>query len=260
MGFGDQNMLLAIDIGNSNITLGIFDGAELKRQWRLQTDQAHSLRELAALLQHFFSAEKMNSKKIKSVAISNVVPVLQQNFSELSRKLFDQTPLWVTPQTAKIPLRVETPDEVGADRLCNAVAAWEKWHCATIVVDFGTATTLDIVTSKGEYGGGAIVLGLEKASLALSQTTAQLPQVPIARPARVVGRNTIECIQAGLYYGYAGLVEHLVALSEKEEGVKMKVVATGGLAPLMIKAAKKIESVEPNLTLEGIYFIAKRNS
>lgn len=253
-------MLLAIDIGNSNITLGIFDGAALKTQWRLETERAHDRRELGELLKHFFSAEKIDPKKIGRLAISNVVPVLQQNFSELSRNFFNQTPLWVTPETAKIPLRVDTPEEVGADRLCNAVAAWEKWHCATIVVDFGTATTLDIVTAKGEYGGGAIVLGLEKASLALAQSTAQLPQVPIIAPKKVVGRSTVECIQAGLYHGYAGMVDHLVALSEKEEKVKMKVVATGGLAPLMAKAIKRIESVEPHLTLEGIYFIAKRNS
>lgn len=250
-----MTMLLAIDIGNTNVTLGVFERGKLKCHSRLETEVCQDHCEVAQLLKHFFQSEGIDFKKVDGVAISSVVPSLNQDFSDLSRDFFGQKPLWITPSSAKIPLRVDTPDEVGADRLCNAVAAWEKFKQATIVVDFGTATTFDIITAKGEYGGGAIIPGLQVAADALAAKTAQLPKVEIAKPKRVVGRNTVECIQAGLYYGYVGMIDHLIDLSRKEEGVPMKVIATGGLAPLIAQESKFIEEVEPFLTLEGICYI-----
>lgn len=249
---------LAIDVGNTSISLGLFEGENLKHHWYFDTEKAQSARDLGDLLQNFLKSVKEGPKGVKDVAISSVVPALTQNLSEVSRSVFDCKPLWVTHETAKIPLRVDTPEEVGADRLCNAVAAWEKFKKPTIVVDFGTATTLDIITAKGEYGGGAIVPGIETANLSLASACAKLSKVKIQKPKRVVGRNTEECIQAGLYYGYIGMVDHLVRLSEEEEKVKMKVVATGGLANFIAKESKTIEAVEPHLTLEGIYYIWKK--
>ncbi|OGQ04386.1 MAG: pantothenate kinase [Deltaproteobacteria bacterium RIFCSPLOWO2_01_44_7] len=253
-------MLLAVDVGNTNITLGLFEDANLKHHWRMETARARTADEFGILFKQLFDLVKVDFRIIKGIAISNVVPQLQHILLTTCQRYFDREPLWVTPKTAKIPLRVDHPEEVGADRLCNAVAAWEKFKQATIVVDFGTATTLDIVTAKGEYGGGAIAPGIGIANLALTKAAAKLPRVEIDKPKRVVGRNTVECIQAGLYYGYVGLVDHLIELSIKEEGVPMKVVATGGLASLIAKESKKIEKVERFLTLEGLYFIWKKNS
>lgn len=252
-------MLLAIDVGNTNIALGLFDRKNLKYHWSFDTDKARSPRDLELLLKHLFKSVNVDFKNVKGVVLSNVVPALRQHLFSVCQKHFDQDPLCVTPETAKMPLRVDHPEEVGADRLCNAVAAWEKWKKPTIVVDFGTATTLDIITAKGEYGGGAIVPGMEVANLSLAKAAAKLPRVEIAKPKRVVGRNTVECIQGGLYYGTVGMVDHLIALSQKEEGVPMKVVATGGLASLIAEESKMIEKVEPLLTLEGLYFIWKKN-
>lgn len=233
-------MVLAIDIGNTSIHWGEFAEGSLTRQGRFASDPES--------LDLFL--RKLPPDAV--LAVSSVVPKLNA--------CFDLRPiLWVTPATAKIPLRVDHPEEVGADRLCNAVAAWERFGQATIVVDFGTATTLDIITARGEYGGGAIIPGVETSNENLSRVTAQLPRVEIVRPKRVVGRNTIECIQAGLFHGTVGMIDHLIGLSQKEEGCPMKVVATGGLAPLLALESNRIESIEPNLTLEGIYFIWKRN-
>lgn len=241
-------MLLAIDIGNTSVSLGVFDGGKLKRHCYFDVDKARDYTALEKLL-------KINSKKIKAVAISNVVPSLAKNFSQASQKIFGVKPFWVTPATVQMRLRVDTPKEVGADRLCNAVAAWKKFKKPAIVVDFGTATTLDIVTAKGKYGGGAILPGIHVSLKALASSCAQLPKVKIAKPKRVVGRNTIECIQAGLYHGTIGMIDHLVRSSEKEEKTKMKVIATGGLAKLIAKDSKTIEVIDPYLTLKGIYLI-----
>lgn len=245
-------MLLTIDVGNTSVAFGLFEGTALQQNGHFETKKAQDLRELELFLP--------DPKDIMAVAVSNVVPTLTQNIFEASRNLYNQKPFWVTHETVKIPLRVESPKEVGADRLCNAAGAWAKFKAAVIVVDFGTATTLDIVTAKGEYGGGAICPGPELARKILNEGTAQLPKVNIAKPKRVVGRNTVECIQAGLYHGYIGMIDHLVRLSMEEEGCQMKVVATGGLAGLLAKESKTIERVEPFLTLEGICRIWRCNA
>lgn len=242
-------MVLAVDIGNTHTVFGIFKGGNPVDVFRISSE------ELSA-----FDFQKENrTNNVKSVVVSSVVPGLNPKFAQKVKE-GKKTILWVTPQTAKIPLRVDYPEEVGADRLCNAVAAWEKYKQATIVVDFGTATTLDVITERGEYGGGAIAPGLHLAHKSLVQAAARLEEVPIEKPKRVVGRNTVECMQSGLYYGYVGMIDHLVRLTQKEEGYPMKTVATGGLAPLITQDSKMIEKTEPNLTLEGLYFIWKRNN
>ena len=243
-------MLLAIDAGNTNITVGLFDASKLASHWRLETQN---------ISDESWNKFLQSIPKFRDVILSNVVPSIQSLLQKGIVHYGGKDPLVVTPKTAQIPLRVDHPEEVGADRLCNAVAAWEKWKQATIVVDFGTATTLDIITAAGEYGGGAIVPGPSTAAKALSQSTAQLPIVEFAKPKHIVGRNTEECIQAGLYYGYVGMVDHLIRLSQKEEGCPMKVVATGGLAASIAEESKMIEVVEPHLTLEGLNFIWQRN-
>lgn len=253
-------MLLALDVGNTNITAGLFIRNQLKHHWRLETDRGRRLEDLKESFAFLLRSVDLTFKNIKGVAIANVVPKLAPNLANFCSDISNQDPLWVTPKTAKIPLRVESPEEVGADRLCNAVAAWEKWKEPTIVVDFGTATTLDIITKKGEYGGGAIFAGMDVANLSLARSAAQLTKIPIAKPKRVVGRNTLECMQAGLYHGYVGMVDHLVQLSIEEEGYPMKVVATGGLASLIAEDSKTIQKLEPHLTLEGLNFIWKKNT
>ncbi|MDO8527663.1 MAG: type III pantothenate kinase, partial [Deltaproteobacteria bacterium] len=236
-------MLLTIDVGNTNISLGLFQEGQLKHHWRVETARARTADEFGLLFKQLFDLVGINFKKMDGIVISNVVPTLQHILLTMCQRYFDRDPLWVTHETAKMHCRVDRAEEIGADRLCNAVAAWEKFKTAAIVVDFGTATTFDVVTAKGEYGGGPIAPGIGIAGLALTMAAAKLPRVEIAKPKRVVGRNTVECMQSGLYYGYVGLVDHLVELCKKEEGVPMKVIATGGLASLIAQESKTIESV-----------------
>lgn len=252
-------VLLAADVGNSRVSLGVFSGERLAATGNFETESAENPRLLVEGVIHFLKGASFSPEAVSAFAVSSVVPGFKQNFVELGRDFLGAPPFWIESRTAGIPLRVDRPDEVGADRLCNAAAAWEKFHQAAIVVDFGTATTLDIVTAKGEYGGGAIFPGLEIAHRSLVQAAAQLQKVPVEKPARVVGRTTAECMQSGLYHGTIGTVDHLVNLSRAEEGCDMKVVATGGLAPLLARDSKTIESVEPHLTLQGIYFIWRKS-
>jgi type III pantothenate kinase len=238
-------MLLTADIGNTNVTLGAFKGSKLIREWRLATDPRKTADEYGLQLKGLVDGE------ISSVALGSVVPALTPVFKELSQTYFGVEPLVVTAKT-RLGLKylVDNPTEVGADRVLNALAAWKLYGAPAIVVDFGTATTFDCLSKKAEYLGGAILIGPNLASRALAAGTAQLQQVEIRRTERVIGRNTIECLQAGLYHGYLGMIERVLRESVKEMGGKPVLLATGGLAGLY--AADLKLKVVPELTLQGL--------
>lgn len=252
-------MLLAIDVGNTNTVLGLFDGKKLKKTWRIvSTPQA-----LARWMRNA-------PKDLKSVVASSVVPRLKNPIDRLARRTTGRSALFVSPRM-KMPIRVRTknPREVGQDRIVNAAAAYALYGKSPrspffkgglIIVDLGTATTCDVVTPKGEYIGGTISPGIGIANEALHEQTALLPFVPIAKPRRAVGRNTIEAIRSGVFYGYVGLIDGLVERIRKELRFPVKVIATGGLSTLVSRASKAIDTVDPDLTLKGLQRLHQWNS
>lgn len=239
--------LLAIDVGNSNIVIGLFEGVRLKWHRRFATAKGISL------------LKKIWLQHVDGIIVASVVPAINQPLRCLLKKKFGIPPIFVSSKT-KLPIKIKTktPSQVGADRIANAVAVYCRR--AIIVVDFGTATTFDVVSETGEYLGGPIAPGIGIANAALHEKTAKLPLVPIKRPKRVIGRETSECIQAGVLFGYAGLVDGLVARIQKEYGQKMRVIATGGLAPLIVPLCRSVKKVEPNLTLQGLRILSLSRS
>jgi type III pantothenate kinase len=258
-------MLLAIDIGNTNIALGLFDLASggpgtLLADWRLETRAARTADEYAALLSELFRLAGLEMRAVSAVVISSVVPPLLFPFEQLCRRHLRVEPLVVGPGTKTgMPILYENPREVGADRIVNAVAAHKRWPGGAIVVDFGTATTFDVVTSRGEYAGGVIAPGLTVSADALFAATAKLPRVEIVRPKTAVGRNTVASMQAGLVFGYAGLVDAIVGRIKAEVDFAPRVVGTGGLATLIAKEARTIDECDDMLTLQGLALIYERN-
>ncbi len=249
-------MLFAIDVGNTNTVLGLFDDQRLVQQWRIETKKERTADELGVLLKELFAHSKIDLKAIEGIIISNVVPPMQHALESMARRYLHQEPMNVGPKTKiKIKNRYHHPSEVGADRIVNAAAAYHKYPRALIVVDFGTATTFDYISPKGEYLGGAIAPGIMISNEALFTHASKLPRVEIAKPAKVIGRRTIESIQSGIFYGYVSMVDGLVEKIKKEVKTKPKVIATGGLAGLIAKDSKTIESVAPHLTLEGLRLI-----
>ena len=253
-------MLLTIDVGNTNTVLGVFDGASLQHHWRIETSHTRTGDEYGILARQLFAAVGLDHRAVKAVAVSSVVPPMAFTLTQMATRYFGVEPLFVGPGVKTgMPILYENPREVGADRVVNAVAAYEKWKQGLIVVDFGTATTFDAVTPKGEYLGGAICPGVAISMEALFQAASKLPRVEFARPPQVVGRNTVHSMQSGLVYGYVGLVDGICARMAGELGFPPKVVATGGLASLVAGLSQAISEVDEHLTLDGLRLIFERN-
>ena len=253
-------MLLVIDVGNTNTVLGIYDGKRLVDSWRIWTERDRTSDEYGILVGNLFSSRSIPLEGIKSVAISCVVPPMLGMLVELSERYFHTTPLIVEYGVdTGMPVRTDNPMEVGADRIVNSVAAYHKHKRSLIVVDFGTATTFDYINRRGEYMGGAIAPGLGIATEALFMRASKLPRVELVKPKSVVGKNTVHSMQAGIIFGYVGLVDEIVRRMKKETGSNPKVIATGGLAPLIAAESRTIEEVDDLLTLEGLRLIYKRS-
>jgi len=252
------DMLLALDIGNTTIAVGLFRDAALLKSWKLKTDRDKTSDEYGVFLLDLFQVSGFKPEKVGATIISSVVPPLTPVFQTVAKTYFRGDALVVGPGLRTgMPILYENPQEVGADRVVAAVAAFERHGGPTIIVDFGTATTFDAVSEKGEYLGGAIAPGIQISAEALSLKTAKLPRVEIRKPVKAVGRTTVSSMQAGLYFGYIGLVNNIIAEIGKELGRDVRVVATGGFGERFI--SEIAAAYEPNLVLEGLRIIFDRN-
>jgi type III pantothenate kinase len=253
------NMLFVIDVGNTNIVMGIYKGSKLVENWRIRTERNTTADEFNVLATNLFSQGGINLKKIEKTIISCVVPPMVTILDGFCRRYLGHGPHWVDARSyKKMPILYSNPLEVGADRIVNSVAAYEKYRTSLIVIDFGTATTFDAISEKGEYLGGAISPGIMISAEILFQKASKLPRVEIFNPPQyVIGKNTAESIQSGIIFGYAGLVDGIVDRMKREMINNTRVIATGGLAGLMFKVSETIEIVEKDLTLEGLRIISQ---
>lgn len=253
-------MLLAIDIGNTNVTLGVFEGEKLRATWRMATDIHRMADEYAALLLNLLSHQSLDMSDIKDIALCSVVPPLIATFEELFQRYFHLSPLVVGAGVKTgVRIRLDNPREAGADRIVNAAAAHHLYSGPVIIVDLGTATTFDTVSKEGDYLGGAIAPGIGIAAEALFMRTAMLRRVELTRPRQAIGTNTVAAMQSGLIFGYVGLIEGIVARIQQELGEKAKVVATGGYAERFAKETAVFDIVNPDLTLIGLRLIYLMN-
>jgi type III pantothenate kinase len=246
-------MLLVFDIGNTNIVVGVFQGERLLHSWRVSTRREQTSHEYAVLCRNLFSLADLEAEGIEAAVISSVVPPLNDAFDTLCREFFHVEPLFVAPELQDLmPILYDHPSDVGADRLINALAVRELFGTPAIIVDFGTATTFDAVSAEGAYLGGNIAPGIGVSTEALFQKAAKLPRIEIRRPARSIGRTTVESMQAGIFYGYVGLVEEILRRMSAELGGEPIVVATGGFAALIGQGLDCFDRIEPDLTLLGL--------
>lgn len=254
-------MILVMDVGNTNTELGVYEDRTLLHHWRMKTDREKTADEFGMLFMNFFNYEKLDVSKVEAVILASVVPPVMYSLEHAIRKYFKHDPIKVGPGIKTgINIKYENPRELGADRIVNAVAAYEIYGGAVIIVDFGTATKFCAVSSKGEYLGGAICPGVKISAEALFQRAAKLPRIELVKPESVIGRNTVTNMQSGIIYGYVGQVNYLVERMKKEmKEENVKVVATGGLARLIASEAECIDEINSLLTLEGLRIIYDRN-
>lgn len=256
----ETSLLLAADVGNTHTVLGVYDGEELIEHWRISSNHNRTPDELGVLFKNLFSFAGIELSDIKKVAAASVVPKLTPAFKEAVGKYL-QAELFVVGPGVKtgISIKYEDPREVGADRIVNAAAAFNKFKAPVIIIDFGTATTFDYVSEEGAYMGGMIAPGLTVSMEAMFDRASKLPKVELSRPPKVLGRNTLHSIQSGILFGYACMVDGLVEKLSEELGLKPFVIATGGLAPLVVPETKSVKIIDKHLTLEGLKILYEKN-
>jgi type III pantothenate kinase len=259
-------MLIAIDVGNTNIVLGVFEGDQLTESWRLQTMRERTADELGILMTHLFERSRIDLSKLQGIILASVVPPLTRTLEEMCEAYFGRRPLTVDPASnTGMPVRYQPASDVGADRVVNAVAAYESYGRKTstpiIIVDFGTATTFDAISKRGEYLGGVICPGIGISADALFQRAARLPRVDVRKPPSVIGQTTVTSMQSGLFFGYVAMVDGIVTRmrEELEDGSRAACIATGGMAEVIAGETTTIHRVEPDLTLQGLRIIWQRH-
>lgn len=250
-------MLLAIDIGNTHSVFAAFDGEQIQHVWRLQSDKHQTADEFAALLAPLFAAQDLSFKGFTGVVIGSVVPNLRRAIIGLCETYIGVSPLIVSHETAGVEVLLDLPDEIGADRLVNARAVLEHYSAPAIVIDFGTATTFDVIDESGAYKGGVIAPGVNLSLEALSMAASKLPKISIEKPESATGNSTVSAMQSGAYWGYVGLIEKVIAKLSDELGASPKILATGGLANTFASDLPMIETIDQELTLKGLYAIYK---